>query len=202
MPKNVTEDTDPGLRQRVRESNALLGDSAPSPSAPPAPKTPMKVDKVKAGPYGSKPGEKRIDVGDMVKPLGSYKHGTDYVPKTGPAILHQGEAVIPAKDNKMADKSVYSKINEGGDKPKKSLKEIRVRKAKDGTHIIEHHHHHPAHKMEEHTAKDAAALQAHMAENAPNLQPEQPEEGAPAGGAQAGAPPMGAPGAGAPPAGM
>lgn len=35
--------------------------------------------------------------------LPSYKHGTDYVPKTGPAILHKGEKVTPKEDN-VADK--------------------------------------------------------------------------------------------------
>lgn len=30
----------------------------------------------------------------------AFQHGTDYVPYTGPAILHKGEAVIPANKNK------------------------------------------------------------------------------------------------------
>jgi hypothetical protein len=40
-----------------------------------------------------------------------YKKGTKYVPKTGPAILERGEAVIPAKKNKsqMSSKSSSSK---------------------------------------------------------------------------------------------
>jgi len=32
-------------------------------------------------------------------PLGSYSRGTDYVPRTGPYILHEGEAVTPANQN-------------------------------------------------------------------------------------------------------
>lgn len=36
----------------------------------------------------------------------SYKEGTNYVPHTGPAILHEGEAVVP-KDKNMAVKSEY-----------------------------------------------------------------------------------------------
>lgn len=32
-----------------------------------------------------------------------YQHGTPYVPETGPAILHKGEAVIPANKNKGGD---------------------------------------------------------------------------------------------------
>jgi hypothetical protein len=31
--------------------------------------------------------------------VNAYATGTDYVPRTGPYILHQGEAVIPAKEN-------------------------------------------------------------------------------------------------------
>jgi chromosome segregation ATPase len=34
--------------------------------------------------------------------LDSYASGTDYVPRTGPYILHQGEGVTPAADNKKA----------------------------------------------------------------------------------------------------
>jgi hypothetical protein len=32
--------------------------------------------------------------------LPSYKKGTDFVPKTGPAIIHRGEKIVPAKENK------------------------------------------------------------------------------------------------------
>ncbi|MDD3681998.1 MAG: hypothetical protein PHX36_10785, partial [Mesotoga sp.] len=35
--------------------------------------------------------------------LGSYASGTDYVPKTGPYILHEGEKVIRSSDNSSAD---------------------------------------------------------------------------------------------------
>jgi hypothetical protein len=34
------------------------------------------------------------------KPIPKYQEGTDYVPKTGPAMLHRGEAVIPAEENR------------------------------------------------------------------------------------------------------
>jgi len=50
----------------------------------------------------------------------SYKNGTDYVPKTGLALLHKGEKVTPAKEN-MAEKkhnvSLYRALhhlNKGG----------------------------------------------------------------------------------------
>ncbi len=31
--------------------------------------------------------------------LGSYRDGTDYVPRTGPYMLHRGESVTPAAAN-------------------------------------------------------------------------------------------------------
>lgn len=53
--------------------------------------------------------------------LPSYKHGTDYVPKTGPAILHEGEKVTPKEDNvatkKKHNPSLYRAmhhLNKGG----------------------------------------------------------------------------------------
>ena len=32
--------------------------------------------------------------------IGAYEHGTDYVPHTGPAMLHAGEAVLTAEENR------------------------------------------------------------------------------------------------------
>jgi hypothetical protein len=49
----------------------------------------------------------------------SYKEGTNYVPKTGPAILHEGEAVVPKEKNmaKAKNPSLYRalhKLKKGG----------------------------------------------------------------------------------------
>jgi hypothetical protein len=53
--------------------------------------------------------------------LPSYKHGTDYVPKTGPAMLHKGEKVVPKEENVAAkpkhNPSLYRAmhhLNKGG----------------------------------------------------------------------------------------
>lgn len=124
------------------------------------------------------------------EPEDSYKKGTDYVPKTGPAVLHKGEAVVPAKENKITDSSIYNKVTEGDKKPKKTLKSIHTRKAKDGSFIHEHNFHHTSHKTEEHTSPDVKAALAHMEQHAPTMEAEQAEE-SPAGAA--GAPPAGAP---------
>jgi len=54
----------------------------------------------------------------------------------------------------------------GEDKPKKEIDHIRVRKAKSGGHVVEHHHTAPGHhKMEEHVMPHMNALQAHMQAN-------------------------------------
>jgi hypothetical protein len=37
--------------------------------------------------------------------LPQYKKGTKSVPRTGPAIVHKGEAIVPAKDNPFKDNS-------------------------------------------------------------------------------------------------
>lgn len=185
MPTPMPDDTLQNLKIKKQQMSDIQAQSAALQPAEPAPMKPAgpgaKVDRVhpKGAPYGSRPGEKRLDVSGMTKPLGtaSYKHGTDYVPKTAPAMLHKGEAVTPAKDNPM---NPYSKITEGDKKtPKKSLKSIHTRKAKDNTYIHEHHHHAPhagMEHMEEHTSPDMAAMKAHMDEHAPNIQATPPDQ--------------------------
>jgi len=196
----------PGLKDRARETSAVLN-SVATPAGTPASSTAAKgtaVDKTnpKGAPYGTKPGEKRIsdkDISDMTKGLPSYKSGTDYVPKTGPAILHKGEKVTPAKDNPM--KNIYDKVTEGDAKPPKKIKSIHTRKAAGGTYIHEHHHHYPEHhKMEERTSADDKSMLQHLTDQAPNMSetaPAMPTPGGPQGADQAQA---GAVGAGAPPA--
>jgi len=34
-----------------------------------------------------------------IKDIAGFAQGTDYVPKTGLAVIHKGEAVIPASEN-------------------------------------------------------------------------------------------------------
>ncbi len=167
----------PGLRERVRESNAMLNSGVESITGPAAPVKSSPVDRVnpKGAPFGSRGKEKRMDVSGMTKELGTLHKGTDYVPKTGNYKLKEGEAVTPAEKNPM---NPYSKITEGDKKPaKKMLKSMHVRKAHDGSHIVEHHHHAPhdgKEHMEEHTASDMKGLMAHMEEHAPSMtaQPE------------------------------
>lgn len=59
--------------------------------------------------------------------IGSYKKGTDNVPKTGNYELHEGEAVLTKKENEARKK-------------KKHLHAITTTKAKDGSFVHEHHY--------------------------------------------------------------
>jgi hypothetical protein len=138
----------------------------------------------------------------------SYKKGTDYVPETGPAKLHKGEAVLKKED---ADKyragaamahgmgSLSDELGGKEAKPKKEIKHIVTKKAKSGGYIHEHHHTHPEHHpMEEHVSKDQDGMVSHMLENMGEPNPGETEadggqSGIPAGAAEAA--PAGAPAA-------
>src|ERR1017187_9587746 len=77
-------------------------DENPAPPKAASPQPAQAVDKLHVrSKFGSNSGEKRYNVSDMVKPLGSFAKGTDYVPATGPYTLHKGEAVVTAKENRM-----------------------------------------------------------------------------------------------------
>lgn len=137
-------------------------------TTPPAAQSTSTVDKVNPkAKYGDKAGEKSINVEDMVKPLGTFHKGTDYVPKTGAYVLEKGEKVVPKEQNMSMD---HLKDALGGNdknaKPKKELKEIRTRKAKDGKIIHEHHFTHPEHyDKEEHVSANQDELVDHMLEH-------------------------------------
>jgi hypothetical protein len=109
--------------------------------------------------------------------LKGYKDGTDYVPKTGPAVLHKGEKVVTKKDNdKLRAKGIYGDLSDhlGGEpqKHKKEIDHIKTRKAKSGGYIHEHHHTHPEdHPMEQHISADQDAMLSHMAEHMGEAQP-------------------------------
>ena len=146
--------------------------------------------------------------------LPSYKTGTDNVPKTGPALLHKGEAVLPKEDAKKlrqakgTDMSKESVMKEAGSsltgkpeaKPKKEVEEIRTRKAKNGGYIHKHMHTHPEHHPdEEHISKNQDEMAQHMLEHMGEPNPGEAEADAGQSGIPgeaAGAPQAGAPASG------
>jgi len=159
-------------------------------------KTPSVKDRVNpTARYGSRPGEKRIDVTGMTKPLGVFDKGGKVNVNDGKhvvGILKDGERVLTEKQDKeyqnmkdMKDKMVSS-LSDGEKKPKKEIKEMVHRKSTNGKHIVVHKHHHPEHHPdEEHVMNDMAELHQHMDNHAGT-----PNEGeaAPAAGAEAPAP--------------
>ena len=192
MGKGSREESGLGNRkQNEEEYEKAVGGPPEMPKANP----PQQVDKIHPGAkYGDKPPEKRIDVDQYIKPLGSFEHGTDYVPKTGNYQLHEGEKVTPKEDN-MADSKVFDMVpGRSTKKPAKAIHKIEIRKSHDGKHILVHKHHHPTHHPdEEHVATDMAGLHDHLDANPVEAQaPPMPGE-APAGAPSAAppaAPPM------------
>ena len=206
MPFPIAPDDDTAAGLAAKKSNideyARASGSLPPQSGRPILKSPDKPslkDKVnpKGAPYGSRPGEKRIDVSGMTKPLSVYHKGTNFVEKTGPAILERGEAVISKEKNPMAEKSPYGMITKGDAKPPKEIHKIITHKTTDGKYHHQHIHHRPEHHPdEEHVSNTMKEMQDHMQSNdsamtsAPSpMPPSPPAEGAtgPAG-APGGAP--------------
>src|ERR1019366_5682675 len=127
-----SDKTAQGLKAKAANVQDYMDAVAQKPVTPKTPSAGSNVDTInKNAKYGDRPGENRnINVSDMTKPLASFKKGTTSVPKTGPAIVHKGEAVIPAKENSMSD-GLYDKVpGMPAHKPKKEIDHMKVRKAK------------------------------------------------------------------------
>jgi hypothetical protein len=174
-------------RDMVAQGRKAL-DGDPVASAPASVKAPSTYDSGKR--YGDRPGEKRIDVREAMRPLGSFKTGTDYVPKTGMYKLHEGEAVKTKEENVMDAKTAMEGITGKSQKPPKKIREIHTKQTDDGKYIHTHLHHHPSHHPEEtHVSNDLAGMADHMSAQAPNMTsqpPAMPEAGAPAAAPQPG----------------
>ena len=175
-------------KQSVDEFNDIYNDK-PLPKAEPV--KPSHTDLVNpkrtyGDKEGQKRGEKRIpNIDEMRKPISSLKEGTDYVPKTGNYKLHEGEKVVPKKENKMDHEKLFDGVP-GRTKeksPKKEIKEIHIRKSHNGKHIVKHVHHHSSHPDEEHVMNDMAELHKHIDDHAGTPEGGEGEGGAGAPGA-------------------
>lgn len=103
----------------------------------------------------------------------TYHKGTDYVPKTGPAVLKQGEVVLDPEKGEKYRKAKANGLDAtkevlgGESEPKKEIRELRIRKGHGGNgHIIEHHH--MSHPMEEHVTTGDDEMIGHVLGNVGN----------------------------------
>ena len=168
-----------------------------------------------AGAYKAAPGPGMSAMGE---PLGNYKKGTNYVPKTGNYKLHEGEAVIPKEDNDVAGalgekkstpkapKHIVKSSAKKTEKP--TVHHMSIHKVSGG-HIV--HHHNQPHEEGDgrkpdstHVVPDGPGgdgdisnLQAHMQDHmgADPTQAGAPDPTAGAGAPTAGVAPLGAPAA-------
>src|SRR5208337_3728997 len=171
------------------------------------PKTPTTIDNSNAKFEGGTPIKPKATPKAPTSKMPKFHDGTDYVPKTGPAILKKGEAVLNNEDAakhreaKVKHNSMSSVAEELGGKaatPKKEIKHIITKKAAGGKgHIHVHVHTHPeVHPDEEHISNGNDGLADHMMEHMGEPNPGEAEADA----GQSGIPPAAASG-GAPAAG-
>ena len=184
------------LAERAKMQRAALGSPAP-PDKPAA--AAAAGEKMNSGArYGDRPGEKRIDVKDMVKPLGvpvydkggkvkkaNLKDGKHQV-----AILKEGERVLTEKQNKKYEKGgkVMATPYDMVSAPKKAPKVVHhheYSKTHNGKHVVTHKHHDPSHKDETHMFDKFSDAAEHMNANPPQPEPEAPTAAPAAGGAPA-----------------
>lgn len=105
----------------------------------------------------------------------SYKFGTNFVPKTGLALLHKGEKVTPAKENSMMNASDAMAGLMSKAKPEKKIHKITTHKTDDGKLIHTHMHHHANHHPDEtHVSNNLGEAQDHMAAQEPNMSAQPP----------------------------
>lgn len=151
-----------GIKATQANVKEYMDATAKNTPAPKAPTPTSNVDKLNSkAKFGDRPGEERMNVSDMTKPLAQYKHGTTNVPKTGAAMLHKGEAVIPAHENPMS--GMFDKVaGMPSAKPPKVLDHIRTSKAKSGGYVHEHHFTSSEHKPETHVTKSMRDMTDHM----------------------------------------
>jgi hypothetical protein len=169
---------DPGIGEAAHnvEDYKKMYQNTTAPAKAEAPAKPYPKDLVKPGArYGDRPGEKRPEDLHLepMHPLGSFKKGGE-VPKTGVYKLEKGEHVLtPEQKEKtkrafsLAESALAHKEPEPvkEETPKKEIREMRIRHGASGGYIIEHHHTHVVHPMEEHQASHQDHLVDHVLEH-------------------------------------
>lgn len=101
----------PSMVSKRQNINQYVDSTQPAAPVSPLGMIAVPVDHVNhdTAMYGSRPGEQRLDLNQVgepaqmadtkMRPLGRYAGGTPRVPQTGPYILEEGEAVVPAEEN-------------------------------------------------------------------------------------------------------
>jgi hypothetical protein len=153
-----------GIRQRNQMAQEAMHPSSPAPESAPVKRAPLSWEKAEGAPApaGEKPAYKMAQ--DILANPKSYKDGGE-VKKTGFAMVHKGEHVV-TPEQKMHMKHAMGLANDvlGGDEaePKKTVKEMRIRKGASGGHIVTHIHHHIMHPDEDHVTTGTDHLMDHV----------------------------------------
>lgn len=169
LPKDP--DTGPGigteLGEKARQMNNARGALNPvaTPAKPvvgkPSPMKPVK------GPYGSQPGEKRIDTSFPDSPMPKFHKGGT-VKETGPAILKKGEKVLTPEQHghiKSALSLAQSALSHEPEKDAEPalpvhLKEMHIKQLHTGGFHVQKHDGKGG--MTEHGAPDNDSVVAHF----------------------------------------
>lgn len=175
--RNITRDTAAGTAKDMGGGVLNMIDHMER-FQPPNPQTPTADDALRKAASQNDTATVKSMAG--VKPLRSYAGGTDYVPETGPAMLHEGEAVIPKETAEMIRKPdrVSSALGGKKKKKKKSKKSkgsgkkphtMHIRRAANGGYIATHDFKgdagSPAPESEDHALGSIDELKDHVADN-------------------------------------
>lgn len=177
-----------GERMRMqKEAGESLKPTSTAVQAPGRISAPSPVDKVNpSGGYGSGAGEKRIDVKDMVKPLGQMHQGGK-IPKTGAYIMKRDEHVLTPEDHghlKAAMGLAHSILSHDAEPEKapempKHLREMHIKELHTGGFHVTKHSGRPGDEHTTHGAPDNDSVVGHFMDHMGH--PDEDEEAVEAG---------------------
>ena len=142
--------------------------SNPITSMMPAPvtKEPVTAAPARPEPVRASPVDKMsAGVGMGIKGI---MHAGGTIPETGAYLMKAKEHVLTPEAHgklKAAMGLAHDALSHNAEEPqepKKMIRAMHTRKAADGSYVIEHHHAHFSHPMEEHTAANTDALHDHI----------------------------------------
>lgn len=186
--KGTANDVRSGVENVIHESNEQAYPA-------PAPRVPTAEDAMRTAAARGDLGTVRSILGmkdSGLKGVPNFEEGTDYVPQTGLALLHEGEAVVPREaaerartegegvstksprsdrvsstlggKSKKSSKKKKSKSKSKSKRGSKKPRSIRIRKAANGGYVAEHEFDQPENN-EVHQLQDMDELKQHLDEN-------------------------------------